>query len=832
MKGIGGIYLALFVALWASSAIAQDKVVVEGNTKTVVIQNGKINLRFNLENGLYTLGSSGRENVIEQAFFRMGGVQSKDECEKRSWTMENFTDELGKGKALIIRQEFANYANILWKVYLYDDYSFYIFQMGTENDTAVPYQLMSFYPLMSYHVYQGKDFLKNYRILDGNTGGSPTKVTDTANLTSFNNIMVRFGETDKPNILVAGGVSYHEFEKFAQVIKEKKALTLSIYAADPVGKRIDAGKTYWPEEKFYLNFENDNPFDALEQYASVLKKMQHIKLNYYDFPTECLWYASYYNTDSIRPKFNNSSGAVEEMENAIKSGITKYTKIAIRLVPDAYGANNQQGWWDDEHWGKYNEPMSTQLPHYTAPYLTTDSWAKAVSKKGGYPFTYMQSGRRSEDFVKLHPDWMLFNDPYRPYYGNQTQRLLQESSYNNIFGTGYTKLWWAEKQLWGYDFTDPGFIAHMKKVYANLKRAGIKGVFYDYPEVTAWAYEGGFEDKYATTAWAYRNMFQLAKDGLDDGALLQERNIARGSDIALGTIASQRVWGDTDGITPEMLSFCGLRWYKNRTVINYDMDSKDPSDALPKDHNDGNRSMLTMTYVTSGRFLLGRSFSQLTKAQLNDLSRTFPYHTTAQSARPVDAFDQGTTIPRIYDFAVHPQWHQLTFYNFNMTADREKNTIGVYLGKSLNEGGIALNPARRYYIYDFWNDHFIGLIDGNTKFEQELRPGETRMMSVHTKENNPQFISTNRHVMQGYVDLKDCKWNAGGKSLDGRSEVIEGDTYEVIIAMNGWKIGTCTALDDADCTIKVFDEKNGLARLAIHVKKNRSVRWKVRFKQQ
>jgi hypothetical protein len=32
------------------------------------------------------------------------------------------------------------------------------------------------------------------------------------------------------------------------------------------------------------------------------------------------------------------------MDNAIKSGFDKYTRIAIRLVPDAYGANNQQGW--------------------------------------------------------------------------------------------------------------------------------------------------------------------------------------------------------------------------------------------------------------------------------------------------------------------------------------------------------------------------------------------------------------------------------------------------------------------------------------------------------
>lgn len=647
-------------------------------------------------------------------------------------------------------------------------------------------------------------------------------------LNTFNNVLVKFGESNQPNILVTGGVTYHEFEKFVKVIRTKDALQLYLYSEDPVGKRIDAGQQYWLNEKFYLCFDNQNPFEALEQYADVLRTEQQIDLKYYDFPTECLWYSSFYNNDSTRGKFNNSKGAVEEMDNAIKSGITKYTKAAIRLVPDAYGPNNQQGWWDDKHWAKYNERMSTDSPHYTAPYLTTESWSKAIVKKGGYPFTYMQAGRRSEDFVKLHPDWMLFNDPYRPYTG--IQRMSQESTYPNEFSGGYSGHWWTDKQIWGYDFTDTGFIKHMQTVYANLKQAGIKGIFYDYPEPTAWAYEGGFENKYATTAWAYRQIFQLAKDGLGNDALLQERNVVRGSDIALGTIASQRVWGDTDGITPEMVSRCGLRWYKNRKVINYDMDSKDPSDALPIENNDGNRSMLTMCYVTSGRFLLGRSFGQLSKEQLHDLSRTFPYHTTVKSARPIDAFDPKVKFPRVYDFEVNPSWHQLTFYNYNLdSTTAEKNKIAVWLSKSLNEGGLALDAGRQYYVYDFWNNHFVGLINGNDKLEQQLRVGETRMMSVHAKEDHPQFISTNRHIMQGYIDLKDVTWNTKTKTLSGVSTVVENDPYTIVIATNGF-IAKKVKVNAGRVVIKNINEGNGLISLTIDCGQNKDIQWSVSFK--
>lgn len=819
---------------------SQSKVVVKQEKQWVTIENSTVKLAFDLDNGLYYLSNYKGEKVVDGAYFQAGGLQSKDSCEKRTWAFEEVKDVLGTGKALNIKIAFENYADILWQVRLYDGSSYLIFKMGINNDTKTPYQLTSFYPLSSRNVYPGKDHSKNYRILDGNGGGSPTWVTDTSALHTFNNVLVKFGDPSNPDILVAGGVTYHEFEKFVKVTRRKreKALYVQMYSEDPVGRRIDAGKEYWPNEKFYLCFDNRNPFEALENYAGVFQKEQNISLNYYEFPTEGLWAASVYkrytnretnvyNTDRSRHKLNDSRGAVEEMNNAIKSGITKYTKVAIRLVPDAYGPNNQQGWWDDAHWAKWGDSASAEGGNYTAPYLTTQSWAKAIIDKGGYPFTYMQSGRRSEDFVKLHPDWMLFNDPYKIVVG--PQRILQELSYPSGYAQTYAGTWWSDKQLWSYDFTDTGFIKHMQKVYANLKHAGIKGIFYDYPEATAWDFEGGFDNKYATTAWAYRNMFQLAVDGLGKDAMLQERNVTRGSDITLGLTSSQRVWADASYFLPEMASRCGLRWYKNRVVINYDMDTKDPENCYPKENNDGSRCMLTMCYVTGGRFLLGTSFYLLSKEQMHDMSRTFPYHTRPQSARPIDAFDPGVKFPRVYDFEVDSNWHQLTFYNYNLDSTKsENNIISVGLGANLNAGGIGLNPKNKYYVYDFWNDKLVGVYSGSERLEQKLRLGEARMMSLHAVEDHPQFISTNRHIMQGMIDLKDCKWNGRRKRLSGVSEVVGNDMYKVVIATNGFKVKSCN-VSHGKYFLKTIDEKAGIIELSIDVSENNNVEWSLQF---
>lgn len=752
----------------------------------VTISNEHNTLSFNLGNGLYFIKDAREAKVVDYAWFQMGGRQSKDADGVRTFSSEDIDDELGRGKSLTVRVAYEGYADTMWRVSMYDGSPYVVFDMGLVNDTGSECRVTAFKPLASRQVYVGQETAKDYKVLDGHGGGARTLVRSVDHAKSFNNMLVRFGETSDPHILVAGGLSYREFEKFVTVWRQADRLVLDLFADDPVGRVVAPGETWMPGEKFYFCVNNDNPFEALELYGRTLQQAQDIRLNYYDYPTECLWYASFYNNEPGRPKFNDTNGAVEEMKRAVASGITRYTRVAIRLVPDAYSPDNQQGWWDDEHWAMYGDGMSTVGPHYAAPLLTTKSWAGAVRELGGIPLTYFQGARRSEDYAKAHPGHMLFNDPMRNM--NQPERLLvhvqpsEEYGQWTIMGYGYFGHYWSDRMLWGYDFTDPGFIGHMRDVYRNLSEAGIAGLMYDYPDLTGWAYEGGFEDRAATTASAYRAMYRLAYEGLGPGCYLDERNLLRGSDITLGLVASQRVWADTDGITPEMVTRCGLRWYKNRVVVNYDMDAKDPTDALPETHSDGNRSMLTMCYVTSGRFLLGRSFGQLSAEQIRDMGRTFPYHDTPLSARPLDAFTGPDEFCRVYDFPVTGDWHQLAFYNPDL---EQGSTLSVALCASLNEGGMALDSEASYHAYDFWNDAYIGLLPGDDTLSQDLRPGEARMISVRRKLGVPQYISTSRHLMQGYIDMKDCSWSARDNSLRGTADILAGEANTIVIAANG-----------------------------------------------
>ena len=160
-----------------------------------------------------------------------------------------------------------------------------------------------------------------------------------------------------------------------------------------------------------------------------------------------------------------------------------------------------------------------------------------------------------------------------------------------------------------------------------------------------------------------------------------------------------------------------------------------------------------------------------------------------------------------------------------------ETTIGVDLGNDNVDGGLALNPEKKYYFYDFWNDHLLGVFKGDGRLEQTLRPGEARMLSVHQVESNPQFISTNRHIMQGYVDMARYPvWDADKKVLSGISKVVSGETYKVVIALNGFLPDKAKAKAKAIVGIEIVDEKNGLAILSLDSDENMDIAWSVSFK--
>jgi hypothetical protein len=190
------------------------------------------------------------------------------------------------GKSLSLISRIEKHGELEVQFTLYSDSSFVEIGFAFKNLEERPVRLNRT-EVIKGTVMPGFDS-KNRMILDGNSGAGQTAVSRNEKAETENNILCFFANPKQPHSMVAGGLTYQDYRKWVQVSHD----TLMMYAEDVVGKRVDPGKTYAPEDRFYLDGLTENPFEALEAYAAVTKKARGIDLNYYPFPSVCMWFLS------------------------------------------------------------------------------------------------------------------------------------------------------------------------------------------------------------------------------------------------------------------------------------------------------------------------------------------------------------------------------------------------------------------------------------------------------------------------------------------------------------------------------------------------------------
>lgn len=778
--------------LLADQAAKPAETKVSGTS--AVLENGLVRVSVDLKAGTYAIADAKTgETVLAGAGL---GFSPDGEVRVRIEAQENIVDELGKGRRITL-------AVLDWNLYRHSTYPAHtpqpperlvtltlhegspalVLGFGLKTPVAFSMRLMTATPLDGAKFLPGKK-LENPLTLNGGAGADPTRVTPGADRCSANSLLLTGLADGKRRSVVFGGLANGDFGKFVAV----KDGVLSATAEDPVGRLVPSGATYLAPDSLYVDALTADPFVALERYGLAMRAATRARPNVYDFPVLCGWSVG---AISKLPGVNTSAKLVEQLEAGNKIGIGKYTRIGVRLEPDKYHGDSEQGWWDDAHWAKYG--------HLVKPYDTVASWCKAVAEKGGVPYIYFQSGMPSDDFAKAHPDWMLFND---------ISALGRKHMHHQPHVT--------------YDYTDKGFSEHVLNTWKRLRAEGMMGVKFDYPE-TAWRPEGGFDDRFATTTSAYRRSFGLVREGFGPDRLIDERNLGENGrpmlDVTAGIVDTQRCWTDSNAFVPEMVSIAGLRWYKNRTVFNYFPDTKTVHDLSPEFR----RAMLTMVFLTSGRFDMATSYSLFTPEMARDFTRVFPHYREPKTARPLDAFT-GVKDPQVYGLALTPDWHQIALFN---TGAKEA-VVGTAIAGEPVDNAVGLDPAAKYHAYEFWSDTYLGELGGKDRLERKLAPKNCAMVSLRRKENHPQVLSTNRHLLQGWVDLAQVKWDAATKTLSGTAKVVGGEPFKIVVAANGAKGAKLSAVG-AEAALAAHPASADLSVVTLARADNGEVAWRVAF---
>ena len=190
------------------------------------------------------------------------------------------------------------------------------------------------------------------------------------------------------------------------------------------------------------------------------------------------------------------------------------------------------------------------------------------------------------------------------------------------------------------------------------------------------------------------------------------------------------------------------------------------------------------------------------------------------SFRPVDMLVEGRLDPSVYTYQVDEDWMQVILCNSH---EEEKEIGSPLVGDMADTGALGLDPQATYYPYDFWNDRLVGEFDAERPFVQTHKPRHALSYALRRKLDHPQVLSTNRHIMQGMVELGGVKWDAETSTLSGTARLVGGEPFVITLANKGF-VPVRAGATGAEASL---DTKEGLMRLTLSTQENAEVDWQV-----
>jgi len=227
----------------------------------------------------------------------------------------------------------------------------------------------------------------------------------------------------------------------------------------------------------------------------------------------------------------------------------------------------------------------------------------------------------------------------------------------------------------------------------------------------------------------------------------------------------------------------------------------------------------TIIAMSGGNMMSGDRLTQLDPYKLEILKKITP--SFGQAARPVDLFE--TDKQSVFALRIKKpfaEWTVAGFFNSSLTEPVEKQF-------SLQR--FWLEPGKTYLAFDFWKQAFLGEISGDVKVT--VQPGNVTLLALHEKSGKPQLISTDRHVLQGAVEIEHVHWNEDTKTLTGLSTGTLNTSHNVSVYVPGehpWTWGGYVLYRDYDSySLKLVD--NNIIQVHVRFEKSEQVNWEIKY---
>lgn len=357
---------------------------------------------------------------------------------------------------------------------------------------------------------------------------------------------------------------------------------------------------------------------------------------------------------------------------------------------------------------------------------------------------------KSSELYNSHTDWFA---PKLPYASNEYQIL---------------------------DFSQPETVEFVYNTFRRIKDWAFKWVKLDF---SYWVMAANsLKDENITPVEAYKRGLGAVREALGSDVHLLNVS-ATGPSVGIAdsvriTLDNMPVWdGKTNnlydmanqGIKPTVVTAARRYYYNQRVWINHPdliFFRKMPEEKYKALTLDEARAFISFVGITGGIVKIGEKIVEMKPEWIDSVRRVLPVYPL--NTRPYDLFLREFAeiwFGRVDDSAL-PDYTILGLFNWGRNRDLSVNPYvemeDTKRKFGIEFGDIGLGSDREYLIYEFWDEKFYGIY--KDRFEVTVPPHRAMIFAVREKTDFPQILGTNRHILMGAEEISEYNFD-GSKNV-------------------------------------------------------------------
>lgn len=390
-------------------------------------------------------------------------------------------------------------------------------------------------------------------------------------------------------------------------------------------------------------------------------------------------------------------------------------------------------------------------------------------------------GTGSTNFYLAHKEWFLHGSDGKPL-STWNGKFTIDPSHPEVINH-LREIHRIASREWGYEYfkidgmsgRGPGYCAH----------------FFERPEIRARFKDPACPDPFERCVRAFRegigeDRVFLACQGHFTGPEAAYADASRtGADI---------VHPNQPAKWPNLLN--QARCTLNQIFVNNIVFFTDPDTLMVGDYLGIEQARLATTVVAlPGQMMFsGDKLAELKPERMRLLQQALP----VCDVRPMDLFPVFDMLPV---WALHvrrpfAEWQVVALFNWD-----EKE---AELGFTFDE--LGLDAAADYAIYEFWTGAYQGV--RKARFDMPVPGHGVRLLAVHRAQAVPQFLSSDRHVTQGGVELTGLAWDGARNVLTGAVKAVKDHPVTLRFRVpQGFALASASSADGITC--QAAAEANG-----------------------